>query len=55
MLHNMDNMEASCIFYVKVGTFTHLERSEISLLTVNNSGIVTLTVQHNMIVSVIFM
>jgi len=55
MLQVMDNMEASCVFYVKVGTFTHLEQSKISLLTVNNSGIVTLTVQHDMIVSVIFM
>jgi len=51
----MDNMEASCVFYVKVGTFTHLEKSKISLLTVNESGIVTLTVQHDMAVSVIFM
>jgi hypothetical protein len=55
MLQVMDNMEPSCIFYVKVGTFTHLEQSKISLLTVNKSGIVTLTVQHDMIVSVIFM
>jgi len=55
MLQVMDTMEASCVFYVKVGTFTHLEQSKISLLTVNKSGIVTLTVQHNMIVSVIFM
>jgi len=55
MLHVMDNMEASCVIYVKVGTFTHLEQSKISLLTVNKSGIVTLTVQHDMIVSVIFM
>jgi len=55
MLQVMDNMEASCVFYVKVGTFTHLEQSRISLLTVNKSGIVTLTVQHDMIVSVIFL
>jgi len=55
MLQLMDNMEASCVFYVKVGTFTHLEQSKISLLTVNKSGIVMLTVQHDMIVSVIFM
>jgi len=51
----MDNLEASCVFYVKVGTFTHLEQSKISLLTVNQSGMVTLTVQHDMIVSIIFM
>jgi len=55
MLQVMDNMEASCVFYVKVGTCTHLEQCKISLLTVNKSGIVTLTVQHDMIVSVIFM
>jgi len=55
MLQVIDNMEASCVFFVKVGTFTHIQKSNISLLTVNNSGIVTLTVQHNMIVSVIFM
>jgi len=55
MLLVMDNMEASCIFYVKVGMFAHLEQSKISLLTVNKSGIVTLTVEHDMIVSVILM
>jgi len=37
MLQVMDNMEASCVFYVKVGTFTYLEQREISLLTVNES------------------
>jgi len=55
MLQVMDNREASCVFHVKVGTFTHLEQSTMSLLTVNKSGIVTLTIQHDMIVSVIFM
>ena len=55
MLQIMDNMEASCVFYVKVGMFTHLEQSKISLLTVNKSGIVTLTVQHDLIVSIIFL
>jgi hypothetical protein len=54
-LQVVNNMKASCIFYVKVGTFTHLEQSKISHLTVNKSGIVTLTVQHDMIVNVIFM
>jgi len=54
MVQVMDNMEASCVCYVKVSTFTHLEQSKISLLTVNKSGIVTLTVQHDKIVSVIF-
>jgi hypothetical protein len=51
----MDNMEVSCVLYVKVSTFTHLEKRKIGLLTVNKSGIMTLTVQHDMIVSVSFM
>jgi hypothetical protein len=55
MLQVMDNMEASCVFYVKVGTFTQLEQSKINLLTVNKSGIVTLTVRHDMIVGVMFL
>jgi hypothetical protein len=52
MLQEMDNIEVSCIFYVKVSTFTHLEQSKIALLTVTKSGITTFTVQHNMIVRV---
>jgi len=55
MLQVMDNLEISCGFYVRVSTFTHLEQSKITLLTVNKSGIMTLTVQHDMIVSVSFM
>jgi len=55
MLQVVDNMETSCIFYVKVGMFTHLEQSKISLLTVNKSGIGKLTVQHDLIVSISFM
>jgi len=55
MLQVMDNLEASCVIYVKVGSFTHLEQSKIFLLTVNESGIVTLTIQHDLTVSVIFM
>ena len=55
MLQDMANTEASCVFYVKVCTFTHLEQSKTSLLTVNKSGIVRLTVQHDFIVSISFM
>jgi hypothetical protein len=51
----MDIMEVSCVFYIKVSMFTHLEQSKIALLTVNESGIMRLTVQHDMIVSVSFM
>jgi len=55
MLQDMDNMEASCVCYVKVSTFTHLEQSKTSLLAVNKSGIVRLTVQHDVIASISFM
>ena len=45
----MDNMEASYVFYVKVGTFMHLEHSKNCILTVNNTGIVKPTIQHDLI------
>jgi hypothetical protein len=51
----MDNMEASCIFYVKAGMFAHLEYSKISLWTINESAIIMLPVQYDMIFGVIFM
>jgi len=54
MLQVMDNMEVSCVFYVKVSTFIHLEQSKTALLTVNKYGIMTLTVQNDIIVSVSF-
>ena len=54
MVQDMDNMEASCIVYVKVSTFTHQEQSKTSLLTVNKMEIVRLTVQHDLIVNVSF-
>jgi len=55
MLQNMDSIEASCIIYVKVGNVNHPERSHIRLVTVNTAGIVRLTIQHDMNVSVSFM
>jgi len=55
MLQDMENMEATSVFYVKGSTFTHLENSKTSLLTVNQSGMVMLIVQDNLIVSVSFM
>jgi len=54
-VEDMDNMEATFVFYVKVGTFTHLEQSKNVLLTVNKTGIVRLTVHHDLIASVSFM
>jgi len=55
MLQDMNRMEVSCIFYVKVGTFNHLEQSKIWHLTVNKTGIVRLTIQQELIVSICFM
>jgi len=55
MLQDKDNMEASCHFYDKVSTFTNLEQSNTTRLTVNQSGMVRLTVHHHLIVSVSFM
>ena len=56
MLQHMDNVEASFVFYVKVGTFTHLEHSKNALLTINKTEIVWLrAVHHDMIASISFM
>jgi len=44
MLQDMDHMEASCVFCVKVGRFHQLEQSKISVLSVTSVGIVMLTV-----------
>jgi len=55
MLQDMDSMEESCVFYAKVGMLNHLEHSQIWLVTVNKTGIVRLTILHNLIVSVSFM
>jgi len=54
MFQDMDHMEASCVFYVKVHTFDQLEQSKICHLTVISVGIVLLTVHHDMYVSVCF-
>jgi len=55
MLHDMDNMEASFVFYVKVGMVTNLEQTKNALLTVNKTGIVRLTIHYDLIPSVSFM
>jgi len=51
MLQDMDNMEASFVFYVEVGMFTHLEHIKNALLTFNKMEIVRLTVHHDLIAS----
>jgi len=55
MLQDMDHMEASRVFYVKVRTFDQFEQSKICVLTVISVGMVTLIVRYDMIVSVCFM
>jgi len=55
MLQDMDNMEVSCPFCVKVDMLNQFEHSQIWLVTVNKAGIVRLTLPHALIVSVSFM
>jgi hypothetical protein len=54
MLHDMDHMEASRVFYVKVSTFDHVEPSNICVLTVISVGIVPVIVRYDWLVSVCF-
>jgi len=51
----MDNMEASCIFYVKVGRFDQFKQSKVCILTITKIRIVKLTIQCDMILSLTFM
>jgi hypothetical protein len=55
MLQVIDNMPVSWVFYDTVRLFTHLKESKIAVLTVNKSGIVMITIQVEMIVSISFM
>ena len=52
MLQDMDHLEASCVFYVKVGRFDHLEQSKSCVLTITTFRIVMLTIHHNLMVRV---
>jgi len=52
MMQEMDHMEASCVFYVKVGRFDQFEQCKTSVLTVTSLGIVMLIVHYDLIVSV---
>ena len=55
MLQGIDDMEANCVFYVKVGTFDQLERIKVCVLTVTKIGIVMVPIQPDMIFSLSFM
>ena len=52
MLQDMDHMEASCIFYIKVGRFDQFKQIKISVLNVTSLGIVILIVDYDLMVSV---
>ena len=54
MLKDMANLEASCILYVKVGTFDQHEQSKLCILIITKFGIVKLILQHDMIFSLRF-
>jgi len=51
----MENMEASFVFDVKVGTFDQLEQSKICIMSVIKLGLVMLMVQCDLIFSLCFM
>jgi len=55
MLQNMHHMDASCIFYVKVGIFHQLEQYKIFILTVTIWGIAMLIIPYDLIVTACFM
>ena len=55
MLQDMDHMEASCIFYVKVGTFHQLKQNKICVLTVTIYRRGMLNIRHDSIFRVCFM
>jgi len=55
MLQDMDHMEASRVFYVKVCTFDQHEQSTIFVLTIISSRIVKLTIYHDLLVIMCFM
>ena len=43
MFQDMDDIEASCVFYDKVGTFDQLEQSKICVLNVTKLGMVSVS------------
>ena len=55
MLQDMDHIEASCVFYVEVGTLNRLKQSTICVLTVTTLGIAMLTLDHDLMFSVCMM
>ena len=51
MLQDMDHMDASCVFHLKVARFDQLEQSEIFVLTVTSLEIVMQTSAHCIVVA----
>jgi hypothetical protein len=55
MLQDIDYMEASLVFYVKVHMFDQYEQQKICILTIISFRIVMPNVHHDFIVSMWFM
>jgi len=54
MIWDMEDMEASYLLYVNIGTFDQLEQSKVHSLTVTKIATVMLTVQPDIIFSLSF-
>jgi len=55
MLQVMEHMEASCVFYVEVGTLSRHEQSNIWVSIVTTLQIAMLTIHQYIIYSICFM
>ena len=55
MLQDIDHIEASCIFYVDVGTLNRFGQSKICVLTVTTLGIAMLPIHQDMMFKVFCM
>jgi len=54
MLQDIDHMEVSCVFYIKVGTFDPLEPNKICVLTFTALEILMLSILHDLIFCICF-
>jgi hypothetical protein len=55
MFQEMEHLDASCVFYGKVGRFDQFKQSKLSGLTITSLGMVMLTVHYDLMVRVGFM
>jgi hypothetical protein len=52
MLEDIDLIEASCLFYVKIDIINQLKQSEIGFLTITLMGIIMLAILHHLIIGI---